>query len=62
MMQFDTAQRISAASGMALIVMLQIQREEVIKTIVLAGLGGMASYLFTLGLKYLITSFRKRLK
>ncbi|WP_312819208.1 hypothetical protein [Kaistella carnis] len=62
MMQFDTAQRISAASGMALIVMLQIQREEVIKTIVLAGLGGMASYLFTLILKFLLLYLKKKLK
>lgn len=59
-MHFDTAQRISAASGMALIVMLQIQREEVIKTIILAGIGGMASYLFTLVLKFLIIYFRKK--
>ena len=61
MMQFDTAQRISAASGMALIVMMQIQREEVIRTIILAGLGGMASYLFTLLLKFLIVYFKKKL-
>lgn len=60
MIQFDTAQRISAASGMALIVMLQIQREEVIKTIVLASLGGMASYLFTLILKFLILYCKKK--
>ena len=61
-MQFDTAQRISAATGMALIVLLQIQREEVIKTIVLAGLGGMASYLFTLILKLLILYLKKKWK
>ena len=61
-MQLDTAQRISAATGMALIVLLQIQREEVIKTIVLAGLGGMASYLFTLILKLLILYLKKKWK
>lgn len=61
-MQFDTAQRISAATGMALIVLLQIQREEVIRTIVLAGLGGMASYLFTLILKLLILYLKKKWK
>ena len=61
-MQFDTAQRISTATGMALIVLLQIQREEVIKTIVLAGLGGMASYLFTLILKLLILYLKKKWK
>ena len=61
-MQLDTAQRISAACSMALIVLLQIQREEVIKTIVLAGLGGMASYLFTLILKLLILYLKKKWK
>ena len=61
-MQFDTAQRISAASGMTLIVLLQIQREEVIRTIVLAGVGAMASYLFTLTLKFLILYLKKKLK
>ena len=61
-MQFDTAQRISTATGMALIVLLQIQREEVIRTIVLAGLGGMASYLFTLILKLLILYLKKKWK
>ncbi len=60
MMQFDTAQRISAASGMTLIVLLQIQRDEVIKTIILAGVGGMASYLFTLVLKFLMIYLRKK--
>lgn len=60
MIPFDTAQRISAASGMTLIVLLQIQREEVVKTIVLAGLGGMASYLFTLLLKFLILYLKKK--
>lgn len=61
-MQFDTAQRISAASGMTLIVLLQIQREEVIRTIVLAGVGAMASYLFTLILKFLLLYLKKKLK
>lgn len=60
MIPFDTAQRISVASGMLLIVLLQIQREEAIKTIVLAGLGGMASYLFTLLLKFLILYLKKK--
>ncbi len=60
MIPFDSAQRISAVSGMALIVLLQIQREEVIRTIILAAVGGMASYLFTLGLKFLIIYLKKK--
>lgn len=59
-MQFDVSQRISAASGMALIVLMQIESDEVVKTIVLAAIGGVSSYLFTLGVKFLIFYFRKK--
>lgn len=59
-MQFDDSQRISAASGMALIVLMQIESDEVVKTIVLAAIGGVSSYLFTLGVKFLIFYFRKK--
>lgn len=47
---------------MALIVLMQVDREEVIKTIVLASIGGVSSYLFTLLIKFLITRFRKKSK
>ena len=60
-MQFDVSQRISAASGMALIVLMQIESDEVVKTIVLAAIGGVSSYLFTLVVKFLIFYFRKKL-
>ncbi len=59
-MQFDVSQRISAASGMALIVLMQIESDEVVKTIVLAAIGGVSSYLFTLVVKFLIFYFRKK--
>ena len=59
-MQFDVSQRISAASGMALIVLMQIESDEVVKTIVLAAIGGVSSYLFTFGVKFLIFYFRKK--
>ena len=59
-MQFDDSQRISAASGMALIVLMQIESDEVVKTIVLAAIGGVSSYLFTLVVKFLIFYFRKK--
>jgi len=62
MIPFDTFQRNSATFGMVLIVLVQLQNEELIKTVILAGVGGTASYLFTLGLKYLLNYFRKRLK
>lgn len=62
MMYFDSSQRISAFSGMALIVLLQIESAEVLKTIILAGLGGISSYLFTLAVKFLLIRFRKKFK
>lgn len=62
MMYFDSSQRIGAFSGMALIVLMQIESREVLKTIVLAGLGGISSYLFTLAVKFLLIRFRKKFK
>lgn len=62
MIPFDAAHRNSATFGMLLIVLVQLRNEEIIKTVILAGIGGIASYLFTLGLKYLLDYLRKRLK
>lgn len=62
MMYFDSYQRISAVSGMALIVVMQIESSEVIKTMVLAAVGGISSYLFTLAVKFLLIRFRKKFK
>lgn len=59
-MHFDSAQRISAVFGMILIVMMQIRSDEVYQTIVLAGIGGLSSYLVTLGVKFLISYLKKR--
>ena len=54
MTHFDSSQRISAFSGMALILVLQIESGEIIKTVVLAAIGGVSSYLFTLAFKFLL--------
>lgn len=62
MIPLDTAHRNSATFGMLLIVFVQLQNEKIIKTVILASIGGTASYLFTLGLKYLLDYLRKRLK
>lgn len=62
MMHFDATQRFSTMCGMVLIVLVQIQNEELLKTVILAGIGGTASYLFTFGLKYLIQYVRKKMK
>lgn len=61
-MYFDTSQRISAFSGMALIILTQIESDEVIKTVVLAGIGGISSYLFTLAVKFLLIRLRQKFK
>jgi len=62
MMYFDSSQRISAFSSMVLIVAVQIESGEVIKTVVLAGIGGISSYLFTLGVKFLLIRFRQKFR
>jgi len=59
-MHFDTSQRMCALLGMTLTVWLQVQQEELVKTIVLAGLGGAASYLGTVLIKFLVYCYRKR--
>ena len=61
-MYFDASQRFSTMCGMVLIVLVQIQNEELLKTVLLAGIGGTASYLFTFGLKYLIHFVRRKMK
>lgn len=61
-MYFDHSQRISAVSSMSLIVLLQIESGEIVKTVILAGLGGISSYLFTLAVKFLLIRFRKKFK
>ena len=62
MMYFDSSQRISAFSGMALILVMQIESGEIIKTMVLAAIGGISSYLFTLAVKFLLIRFRKKFR
>ena len=62
MMYFDSSQRISALSGIALIVLTQIESHEVIKTVILAGIGGISSYLFTLAVKFLLIRIRQKFK
>lgn len=62
MMYFDSSQRISAFSGMALIVMMQIESSDILRTVVLAAVGGVSSYLFTLGVKFLLIRFRKKFR
>mgnify|MGYP003583509641 CR=1 FL=1 len=59
-MHFEASSRSSALSGIAVILVMQIESGEVIQTIVLAGIGGISSYLVTVGLKFLIAYVRKK--
>lgn len=61
-MHFDATQRFSTMFGMALILLVQIHSDELLKTVILAGIGGTASYLFTFGVKYLMDYIRKKMK
>lgn len=60
MIPFDSSQRIGAVSSMALIVLMQIETGELVKTIILAAIGGTSSYLFTLAVKVLIDHYRRK--
>lgn len=62
MMYFDSSLRISAFSGMALILLMQVESSELIKTVILAATGGVSSYVFTLAVKFLLIRFRKKFK
>jgi hypothetical protein len=62
MMYFDSSQRISAFSGMALIVLTRLGSDEVIRTAILAAIGGVTSYLVTLLIKFLLIRIRRKFK
>ena len=59
-MKFDLSQRIIAASGIAFIVLMQNISDEVFKAIILAAIGGVSSYIFTLGVKFVIFYISKK--
>lgn len=60
MIPLDSGQRYSAALGMILILLIQLHQEEIVRTVLLAGIGGAASYIFTLLVKYVIGYFKKK--
>jgi len=62
MIPLDSAQRYCTAVGMLLIVMIQLRSDEITKTVILAAIGGAASYLITLLIKYLIAYLRKKMR
>lgn len=60
MMLFDTSQRVGAAGGMALVLLAQLESSEILKTVILAAVGGTSSYLVTLAVKFLLHHLRKK--
>jgi len=58
----DGIQKGSTLFGMLLVVIVQFQNDEVLKTLLLAGLGGASSYLCSYAVKFLIFYIRNRLK
>ncbi len=62
MMYFDTSQRIGALGGMALVLIMQPGTGEILKTTILAAVGGVTSYLVTLLIKFLLIRIRRKFK
>ena len=60
MMLFDTSQRVGAAGGIALVLLVQLESSEILKTVILAAVGGTSSYLVTLAVKFLLYRLRKK--
>ena len=60
MMLFDSSQRMGAVGGMALVLLVQLESGEILKTVILAAIGGISSYLFTLAVKFLLIRLRKK--
>ena len=52
--------KLSALSGLGLVFLLQFKGEEMVKTFMLAGIGSVSSFIFTIGLNYLRDYFKKR--
>ena len=60
MMLFGSSQRVGAVGGMALVLLVQLESGEILKTVILAAIGGISSYLFTLAVKFLLIRLRKK--
>lgn len=56
----DNSTKLSTAFGTLLTIFVNTQTEDLIKTILLAGLGGASSFLMTLLLKFLIKLLKNK--
>jgi len=58
----DNPTKISTLCGMALTILVNIQREDLVRTIILASAGGISSFVATLTVKYLIRTLKAKLR
>ncbi len=61
-MHGDVYQRASALFGMGLVMLIHFEEHEILKTVLLAGLGGGSSYLVSQLVRNLISYIRCRMK
>ena len=56
----DNSTKVSTAFGTLLTIFVNISQDDVIKTIILAAVGGISSFLATLLIKFIISKFQKK--
>ena len=56
----DNSTKVSTAFGTLLTIFVNISQDDVIKTTILAAVGGISSFLATLFIKFIISKFKKR--
>ena len=57
---FDNTTKAGTASGTLLTIFVNINSADVLKTIILAGIGAVVSFLVTVGLKYLYRLIKRK--
>lgn len=58
----DNSTKLSTAFGTMLTIFVNIQTEDLIKTVLLAAVGGVSSFMATLLLKFLITNIKNKFR
>ncbi len=56
----DNSTKVSTAFGMMLTIFVNIQTEDLIKTVLLAAVGGVSSFMATLLVKFLIRNIKSK--
>lgn len=62
MNQLDNSTKFSAFFGIVLSIFVNIQTEDLIKTVLLAAVGGISSFLATLLIKFFIKNIKNKLR